>query len=218
MIGSNAFSCSCPASEAIVTVTAGFASGEVTVLIKPRITVTITPPLQATVGVPASFTITPAEDAIVTDVVVDFGDGSDVSLGAITSATQTVHLFKSSGVKSVTATAFAPDGQTLATAAEDGFAILWDLSEPARPRPLGDLDDPLITDPGPIDALAFAPDGNTLVTATGLGTTSRWDLNGLNDLRTHPIEHACAITEHGIGPVEWDRRMSGLPYRDSCGY
>src|SRR5690606_7236574 len=80
--------------EAIVTVTAGFASGEVTVLIKPRITVTITPPLQATVGVPASFTITPAEDAIVTDVVVDFGDGSDVSLGAITSATQTVHLFK----------------------------------------------------------------------------------------------------------------------------
>jgi len=96
--------------EAIVTVTAGFASGEVTVLVKPRITVTITPPLQATVGVPASFTITPAEDAIVTDVVVDFGDGSDVSLGAITSATQTVHLFKSSGVKSVTATAFDSDG------------------------------------------------------------------------------------------------------------
>lgn len=96
--------------EAIVTATAGFASGEVTVLIKPRITVTIAPPLQATVGVPATFTITPAEDSIVTDVVVDFGDGGDVSLGAITSATQVVHLFKSAGVKSVTATAYDSDG------------------------------------------------------------------------------------------------------------
>ena len=44
-------------------------------------------------AVAATFTITPGDDAIITDVVVDFWDGSDVSLGAITSPTQVVHLF-----------------------------------------------------------------------------------------------------------------------------
>lgn len=96
--------------EAVVTASAGGATGEVTVTVRPRTSVTITPPPQATVGVPASFTITPGPDAIVTNVVVYFGDGQQAVLGELTSSVQVTHLFQSSGVKTVTATATDSDG------------------------------------------------------------------------------------------------------------
>lgn len=96
--------------EAVVTANAGGATGELTVTLKPRISVDITPPPQATVGVPASFTITPGADAVVTNVTVDFGDGGRVTLGDLTSPRQVVHLFRSSGIKTVTATATDSDG------------------------------------------------------------------------------------------------------------
>ena len=34
--------------------------------------------------------------------------------------------------------AFAPDGHTLATASDDQTVLLWDVTDPARPRRLGD--------------------------------------------------------------------------------
>jgi hypothetical protein len=100
--------------EATVTATTGGASAAlsdtVIVTIKPRTGVTLTPPASATVGVPATFTVTPNANAVLTDVEIDFGDGTSASLGGITSLTSITHPFRSPGVRTVTATATDSEG------------------------------------------------------------------------------------------------------------
>ena len=63
----------------------------------------------------------------------------------------------------MTGVAFAPDGRTLATASVDQTVLLWDVTDPARPRRLGD---PLTGHTGAVYGVAFAPDGHTLATAS----------------------------------------------------
>jgi adhesin/invasin len=103
-------------ADATVTATTGGASaattGTVDVTLKPRTTVSIAAPASATVGVPASFTITPGTGAIITNVTVDFGDGTSTDLGAITAATTVAHPFRQRGVLNVTATATDSEGGT----------------------------------------------------------------------------------------------------------
>lgn len=117
---------------ATVTASAGGASGTVEVTLKPRTTVTIGAPASAIVGVPASFTITPGDNAVLADVVVDFGDGRTVPLGALTSQTQVAHVFRSKGVKTVTATAVDSEGGQESTSTQVGVAPL-ELSLTASP-------------------------------------------------------------------------------------
>jgi adhesin/invasin len=101
---------------AAATVTASAAgatatlSGTVQITIQPRTTITLTPPSSATVSVPASFSVGVGTATVVTNVVLDFGDGSSASLGAISSTTSVVHLFADSGAKTITATATDADG------------------------------------------------------------------------------------------------------------
>jgi WD40 repeat protein len=69
-----------------------------------------------------------------------------------------------SGPGAAESVAFSPDGGLLATGADDGSVRLFDVSDPAHPRPLalargaGDAD--------PIYTVAFAPDGATVAAAS----------------------------------------------------
>lgn len=103
-------------AAATVTATAGGAtatlSGTVAVTLAPRTTIAITPPSSAMIGVPASFTVTPGTATILTDVSVDFGDGSVVDLGPLSAAQTFAHLFQATGVRAITVTASDTQGNT----------------------------------------------------------------------------------------------------------
>ncbi|MEW1993724.1 WD40 repeat domain-containing protein [Streptomyces coelicoflavus] len=82
----------------------------------------------------------------------------------------------------VRATAFAPDGRTVASGAEDGALQLWDVSDPARPAPAATVPD---AHPGGVLAVAFSPDGGTLATGGVDGRVRLWDVRDLGGV--HPV-------------------------------
>jgi WD40 repeat protein len=61
----------------------------------------------------------------------------------------------------------------LATASADRTVLLWDVTDPARPRRLGD---PLTGHTDEVYAVAFSPDGHTLATAGRDRTVLLWDV------------------------------------------
>ena len=107
-------------AAATVTASAGGGSGTtagptpatVNITIKPRTTVTLTVPGTANVSTPTSISVGVGANTIVTDVVLDFGDGETVNLGALSSTTPTnvIHLYGDDGTFVVTATATDSDG------------------------------------------------------------------------------------------------------------
>jgi WD40 repeat protein/class 3 adenylate cyclase len=78
-----------------------------------------------------------------------------------------------SGGIAVNSVAFSSDGHTLATGGSGGVIQLWDLADPAHPRPLGQ---PLASSGSPVISLAFSPDRHTLATGNPYGVTRLWDL------------------------------------------
>ena len=68
--------------------------------------------------------------------------------------------------------AFSPDRHTLATGGTEGMVWLWDVADPAHPRPLGQ--------PLPaarrVASVAFSPDGRTLASGSTDGAIRLWDV------------------------------------------
>jgi hypothetical protein len=67
----------------------------------------------------------------------------------------------------VLAVAYAPDGQTLASASGDGAVWLWQVADGAHLRTLEGHT-------GPVTSVAYAPDGRTLATGSGDQTVRLW--------------------------------------------
>jgi WD40 repeat protein len=82
----------------------------------------------------------------------------------------------------VNSVAFSPGGHTLASSSADGTIRLWDITDPARPRPLGQ---PLAGSTAAVDRVAFSPGGHTLASGSFDGTVRLWDVT--NPARPRPL-------------------------------
>jgi hypothetical protein len=73
----------------------------------------------------------------------------------------------------VNAVAFGPAARTGATASHDGTAILWDITDHARARPLSRV----TGHTGNVNDVAISPDGRLLATAGWDHTARLWDIS-----------------------------------------
>jgi WD40 repeat protein len=103
--------------------------------------------------------------------------------------------------------AFSPDRRTLASGSTDGANRLWDVADPARPRPRGQ---PLTGSTAAVFSVTFSPDRRTLAAGSTDGTTRLWNLN-----IQYAIQRICA-TAGGLTPRQWNRYIPQLPYEPSC--
>lgn len=96
-----------------VTANVAGKTADVTVGLNPRTNVTIAgPTTSVNAGQPATFTVGVGSTANVRDVTVDFGDGSQISLGAISGSTTVQHTYQTEGTYTVRATATEASGFT----------------------------------------------------------------------------------------------------------
>ncbi|MGH3281790.1 MAG: WD40 repeat domain-containing protein, partial [Trebonia sp.] len=79
------------------------------------------------------------------------------------------------GPGAVESVAFSPDGHLVATGADDGSVRLFDVSDPAHPRQLADVNDGSGT---PVYTVAFAPDGKTVAAASTDNLVRLWRVSG----------------------------------------
>ena len=82
-------------------------------------------------------------------------------------------VLQDSHMGTVSSVAFSPDGHTLASGSADGAVRLWDVTDLARPRPLGQ---PLTGSTAAVTKVVFSPGGHTLASGSTDGTVRLWDV------------------------------------------
>jgi hypothetical protein len=149
----------------------------VTALPQPVPVVTVMAPPNAVAQAPVPFTIgavpAPGSNTTVTSVLVDFGDGSRVNLGAGGPAITVQHVYATGGSYTVTVTATDSGGGTgtAATVVAVGFA------QPSTVRITADSIVKLPLGPAGTPAQSLVTFSATLAPATLVGTLYSWTLN-----------------------------------------
>ncbi len=122
-----------------ITAAVGALTGTATVTVSTRSLLSFSAsPSSAAAGVPVTFTVTPATGANISNVRIDFGDGSSRDLGAIGGATSIPHTYSNTGDYVATATARdgSSDSGSLSTAVIIG-ALPITLSASPNPAFVG---------------------------------------------------------------------------------
>ncbi len=122
-------------------------------------------------------------------------------------------------------TAFSPVGHLLATGYLDGRVQLWDVSDPAFPRPEG----PPLSGPRGVNSMAFSHSGRVLATGHGDGTVLLWDVGspasahrqgapltgllGFASALTFSLDDATLATASTDTVLLWDLRNPRRPHK-----
>ena len=85
------------------------------------------------------------------------------------------------GAGFVYSVAFSRDGHVMASGNSDGTTRLWNVADPAHPRPLGQpLPSPPVTSSAGgtavVQSVTFSPDGGTLASGDNIGNIQLWDV------------------------------------------
>jgi hypothetical protein len=97
---------------AVITATAGAQSGKATVTLAGRSMASFTASVAGTTaGTPVTFAVLPAPGANISNVRIDYGDGEGIDLGAISSTSNSSHVYSSPGNYIATATATDATGE-----------------------------------------------------------------------------------------------------------
>jgi WD40 repeat protein len=107
-------------------------------------------------------------------IAVALSDGTVAFLSAPTLAPVGRPFPVITGQGQAESVAFSPDGKLIATGADDGSVRLYDVSDPAHPRPLTSEH----ASGSPVYTVAFAPDGATVAAASTDNLVRLWHVTG----------------------------------------
>jgi hypothetical protein len=119
-------------ATAKITAAVGALNGTSTVTVNARSLTSFTAsPTSASAGVPITFTVTPATGANISNIRIEFGDGTSTNLGAFGAAASVPHTYTRTG--NFTATASAGDGDSLSTSVIIGSLPVTLTASPNNP-------------------------------------------------------------------------------------